>query len=163
MTVLGATDFGDSLLSISVDHDPKIVATDAPKGSIIIDSNGNLFRKSDSGLSTNVGLICLIKTGTYTGDGTTSQDITGLGFTPKYVRIWRSRTGASQNTNPFETTDGLVDNHVDGLAVDLSAANMKTATNAIAAIISDGFRVDDDDGNSHPNQSGVVYEYLAIG
>jgi len=104
-----------------------------------------------------------IKTGTYTGDGTESQAITGVGFRPKYIRTWRSRTGNAQNTDPFETTDGLVDNNVDGIAVDLTTASMKTADNAIISLDVDGFTVDDDGGNSHPNQSGVVYEYLAIG
>ena len=29
-----------------------------------------------------------VKTGTYTGDGETSQGITGVGFAPKWVKVW---------------------------------------------------------------------------
>lgn len=139
----------------------------------IRDSAGNIFNigsltdtellqvSGSSITSSPGGGNASIKTGTYTGDGTTSQAITGIGFRPKYVRIWRSRTGNAQNTTTFETTDGLVDNNVDGIAINLPAS--LTTTNAIISLDVNGFTVDDGSPTSHPNQIGVVYEFLAIG
>ena len=46
---------------------------------------------------------CKIVTGTYDGDGATSQAITGIGFKPKYVKIW-VHPGAEADTEIFEAT-----------------------------------------------------------
>ena len=42
--------------------------------------------------------FCRIKLGTYTGNGSTGQAITGAGFAPIYGIIWLRITGESQNT-----------------------------------------------------------------
>ncbi len=53
--ITGTTDLGKGRAAHTVDHDPTSVATDAPKGSLIIEeSTGFLYRKTDNGLSTNV-------------------------------------------------------------------------------------------------------------
>jgi len=58
MAITGATDLGDGLLAVTVDHDPLTTATDAPLGSLIINTtSGQWFRKLDSGSSTNVAAI----------------------------------------------------------------------------------------------------------
>lgn len=57
MAITGATDLGDGLLAVTVDHDPTTTATDAPLGSLIIDSSGNWWRKLDNGSSTNVAAM----------------------------------------------------------------------------------------------------------
>jgi len=57
MAITGATDLGDGLLAVTVDHDPTVTATDAPLGSLIIDSGGVWYRKLDNGSSTNVGRL----------------------------------------------------------------------------------------------------------
>jgi len=54
MAIIGSTDLGDGLLTVSVDHDPTAVATDVPKGSFIIDANGTHYHKQDDGSTTNV-------------------------------------------------------------------------------------------------------------
>jgi hypothetical protein len=54
MAIIASTDIGDGTLNLIVDHDPTAVATDAPKGSIIIDSNKIWYRKIDDGATTNV-------------------------------------------------------------------------------------------------------------
>jgi len=111
-----------------------------------------------------------IATGTYTGDGTTSQAITGVGFTVKYLRIvFRATTGAPiQAHGEMWTTDIIVDNHAGGLAY--SETNVGDATgvpatleSAIIALGSDGFTVDDQGTNDHPNTQSATYEYVAIG
>lgn len=57
MTITGTTDIGNGLLVVTVDHDPLAVATDAPAGSIIVNANGDHFRKLDSGATTNIDLF----------------------------------------------------------------------------------------------------------
>ena len=54
MGITGSTDIGNGLLTLTVDHDPTSVATDAPAGSIIIDSNAKRWKKLDDGSTTNV-------------------------------------------------------------------------------------------------------------
>lgn len=54
MAITGSVDLGDGLQAVTVDHDPTAVATDVSAGSIIIDANGDHFRKLDSGSTTNV-------------------------------------------------------------------------------------------------------------
>ncbi len=57
MAITGATDLGDSVCAVTVDHDPTAVATDVPKGSLIINVAGNWYRKVDDGATTNVVLV----------------------------------------------------------------------------------------------------------
>lgn len=54
MAVTGSTDLGGGLKSRTIDHDPTSVATDAPKGAILIDASGVHWLKLDDGLTTNV-------------------------------------------------------------------------------------------------------------
>lgn len=54
MAITGAVDLGLGVLSLTVDHDPTATATDAPKGSLVIDANGIHYIKEDDGLTTNV-------------------------------------------------------------------------------------------------------------
>jgi len=111
-----------------------------------------------------LGAIAHIKTGTYTGDDTASQGITGIGFTPKVVRVWLRRTGANSLLEWWTTTE-KVDNNVAGLAafLDGDTPDLFTVLNAIISLDADGFTVDDGGANAHPNASGNTYEYWAIG
>jgi len=54
MSIIGSTDQADGLQCVLVDHDPTSVATDVPKGSLIVDANGKMYRKMDDGATTNV-------------------------------------------------------------------------------------------------------------
>jgi hypothetical protein len=94
--------------------------------------------------------------GTYTGDGTTSQAITGLGFTPKYVRIWPVPTSGGA-TIVFEKTDDMgVYAFYDDPDQYTSAADM------IISLDADGFTVDDNAADANPNKNDQAYCYLAI-
>jgi len=104
---------------------------------------------------------CKIKTGTYTGDGTESQAITGVGFRPKYVAIWIQPGGPSVQSF-FEK--------VDQFLVDLSFMHFVWAgqehifqLNALISLDADGFTVDDAGTDSDPNKNAQVYVYLALG
>lgn len=57
MAITGATDIGDGLLALTIDHDPTAVATDAPLGSVFVDAVGDHWLKTDDGSTTNVTKI----------------------------------------------------------------------------------------------------------
>ena len=100
-------------------------------------------------------------TGTYTGDGELSQGITGIGFAPKYVKVWWRQTSATA-TYSYETTDTMVDDNASGMAFSdrgVPAGGMATYINAIISLDADGFTVDDAGGDEHPNKNTEVYNY----
>jgi hypothetical protein len=101
---------------------------------------------------------CRIKTGTYTGDGTTGQAITGVGFQPKYVRIWKHLTAeAAQNA-----TEKLDQSWADYCIFE-GQTTFYAYDNLMNSLDSDGFTVDDAGSDSFPNGNGVAYDYLALG
>lgn len=66
MAILSSTDLGDGVLAVIVDHDPTIVSTNVPTGSLIVVSgNSNWYRKLDDGSTTNVAVA--IGTSGYSG------------------------------------------------------------------------------------------------
>lgn len=116
------------------------------------------------------GSNSLVKTGTYTGDGATSQGITGVGFAPKLVMIWiQATSGVVGGSKQWVfTTDVMVDDDASGLAISFTnqGASQETGLFVINAIIScdsDGFTVDDAGADAHPNKTSQVYNYLAMG
>ena len=102
-----------------------------------------------------------IKTGTYTGDGATSLGITGVGFTPLFLRIWDRQTVDGTAMEPYETSKDMIDDIGAGAAYDVKNAQIKD--NKIISLDADGFTVDDDGADAHPNKSGQVYNYWALG
>lgn len=103
-----------------------------------------------------------VATGTYTGDGTTDQGITGVGFLPKVLWVWRRQTAASAAPIPFWTTTEQVDNSANGLAT-RQTTDAVTFEHAIISLDADGFSVDDNGADDPPNINGVTYEFWAIG
>ena len=110
--------------------------------------------------------VIRIKTGTYTGDGTTSQGITGVGFSPTYLKIWRRDTVDNNTISIFETIPEIMDDNAAGGAAQHTATastSHRFRTDRIISLDADGFTVDDAGSNGDPNASGVVYNYMAIG
>ena len=105
-----------------------------------------------------VGIGARFNAGTYIGDGSISQAITGIGFEPDYVRIWQRETEHGNEVQVFETTPEIMDDNVEGGAIFVK--DSKFVTNAIISIDNDGFTVDDDESDSHPNESGTVYNFM---
>lgn len=103
-----------------------------------------------------------IKTGTYTGDGTTAQGITGVGFSPKYVRVWE-RITTEGVIDVFETTPDIIDDNAAGVSIWYSTIGVQVYLRAIISLDADGFTVDDKGANFHPNSDGQIYNYLAFG
>jgi len=103
-----------------------------------------------------------IATGTYTGDGSTSQGITGVGFQPVYVRIWPHPAGEGAGMEVFEKTDQTWGDYAwqEGPNND---SQHEFWDNRINSLDADGFSVDDDGADAHPNKNSQVYDYLCLG
>jgi len=106
--------------------------------------------------------MCRIKTGTYTGDGEggAGQAITGVGFAPKYVKIWNRPTGVTsgRSTEKTDQTYGtLCFQHYE------DPTYHYYVDNRILSLDADGFTISDAGTNLHPNALGIVYEYLVLG
>lgn len=80
MAILGSTDLGDGLLALTIDHDPLSTPTDAPAGSLLIDSSGNWHRKIDSGSTTNATEATARKDNLTAATDPTVGDDTGDGY-----------------------------------------------------------------------------------
>lgn len=131
-------------------------------------TSGQVFTCTGDGTWKNITQIAvsgtLIKTGTYTGDGTTSQAITGIGFSPKYVKIWRRETVDNTGLVIFETTPDIIDDNAAGGAIlHDGVLDHSFQTDKIISLDSDGFTVDDSGIDANPNQDTIVYNYMALG
>lgn len=108
-----------------------------------------------------------IATGTYTGDGSTSQAITGVGFQVRWLWITQHESnerdiGAGSREIVW-TTDIVEDDNGAGMAVDLGNDSHRWVTDAVIALGADGFTVDDDANDRHPNKNAHAYNYFALG
>ena len=111
-----------------------------------------------------------IHTAEYTGNGATSQGITGVGFSPKFVLINAKKTSADGTPEDYSlvySTDIVVDDVSGGAAWSTqqnnSVPDWALIGSQIISIDSDGFTVDDAGTDTHPNKNSQVYNYLAIG
>jgi hypothetical protein len=123
-----------------------------------------------SGGSDAISSVARIFTGTYTGNGSTSQGITGIGFRPKYVVITARKTATDGTPEDYAivfTTDVIVDDVTTGAAwtIQQNASNPDWAfyDDQIISLDADGFTVDDNGVDAHPNKNSQVYNYMAIG
>lgn len=105
-----------------------------------------------------------IATGIYTGDGSETNSITGLGLSPKWVRVWKKTTVDATEIDVYETTPEILDN------TDPEAAILYKGTGGIeldrerfVSLDSDGFTVSDGRNDRDPNKTGETYEYVAVG
>jgi hypothetical protein len=109
-----------------------------------------------------------IFTGQYTGDGSTSLGITGVGFQPVLLHISRRLTAeATQGAEgTWLTHSAIIDDDASGSSLVSQGPGstiVHTLFNRIASLDADGFTVDDDSIDAHPNKSSEVYNYVAIG
>lgn len=125
------------------------------------------LKLSDAGdLQINGANILRIKTGTYTGDGATARGITGIGFKPKFLKIYKKLT-IDADATVFETSDVIVDDHANGMSImyqDTGAAEaIAGRNNRIKSLDTDGFTIDDDGGDLSPNKNTILYNWMALG
>ena len=141
------------------------------KGSFWLDTTANIiYQCIDASVGSAVWLQLStsntpagIVSGTYTGDGTTSQAITGLGGTPKYLRIWEQKTTDTSALFIFETTTEIIGDIAGGGSIRKSDSDaFRFKDNRVVSLDSDGFTVGDDSIDAHPNKNGRVYNYLGL-
>lgn len=102
-------------------------------------------------------------TGEYTGDGTATKAITGLGFQPKYLKIWESEAVSGTSIYVYETTAEIIADVAGGGSVRHFSNTHQVFTDRIVSLDSDGFTVGDADTSNHPNSNGQIYNYMAMG
>lgn len=101
-------------------------------------------------------MALLVKTGTYTGDGATTQTISGIGFQPKAVIIMGIANTNNDNSAMLKTAE--MSTGASGQCLNLE---MGLATNgSIDSLTSDGFVVRGT--TTGKNISGVTYYYIAF-
>ena len=116
----------------------------------------------------------LFKTGDYIGDGASKLAITGLGYTPAYVKIMLSNTievGGGSIMRFCETTTEIIDDASAGTSIYTAYFGGDNGPNVVTMMIesldTDGFTVSSGDGtaghpaNSFPNDCGGQYIYIA--
>ena len=96
--------------------------------------------------------ITRISVGTYTGDGNTTQAITGVGFQPQVVVIYG-------HTNAYEMVVKSDQDSTSSFRIGTS----QFLTDLIISLDSDGFTVGDaTSGGSNPNANTIVFTYIAL-
>lgn len=117
-------------------------------------------------MSTEIGgkaAAIRIHTGTYAGDGTVSHSITGIGFRPRYVKIWRGFDAASNYGEIYERADVFASNLSYNHSSDWPTQRHPVFSDKIISLDADGFTVDDGGADLHPNKLGTIYWFLALG
>jgi len=128
----------------------------------------SLFPESDAlgeGLGTDPETVIAATEGTncvsgqYTGDGQVSMNVTGLGFQPRLVLVWRDGLATGAAVDFYMTTDQDGNRcivHLQG------NTNFKIRREWLMGVITDGFVVGDNNANQNPNANGVTYQYVAL-
>ena len=102
---------------------------------------------------------CKIATGSYTGDGAVSQGITGLGFRPKFIKIIIYNEVGDNSIRQWYCSDtytsNFADEHINGVDAMLP--------DRVISLDADGFSVDDQGADGHPNKATFTYRYVAFG
>ena len=134
---------------------------------IIDDGAGGTNRKTQASRIKTYVTPTTVATGEYTGDDTTSKNITsGLGSVQvKFVMVAiKVSSGEDLDNREFiMTSDTMVNDNAAGISINLwNSATPEFGSNGIIALNSDGtFTVDDAGGNAHPNKSSQLYNFVA--
>ena len=104
-----------------------------------------------------------VAVGTYSGDGSTSLAITGLGFSPKFLLLILGGNDGDSINYGF-TSSALVDDDPQGLMVNVASSGATTLQdNKILSLDADGFTVSDTSADAFPNTNGSTVHYIAWG
>ena len=128
-------------------------------GEVVTAANMNTYvRDNDADLQANK---LNIKTGNYAGTTGDPQAVTGVGFEPTFLKIWKEVTDGNDSIS-WETTDDLIDNDVDGLAAVISKSGgvlvLRMLDGNIKSLDADGFTV-----SATANTTGDTYSFYALG
>ena len=183
----GATSLDDKAVLISQDSGTDTV------GSVALTTSGQIIIGGSSGptaatitagsnititngdgsisIAASVSSGTQFATGSYTGNGGTSNAITGVGFQPKLLHITKKLTSVGDDFLRREwawTSDVIIDDISGGGFISVPGVNASgddpsMEDDGILSLDSDGFTVDDDGADFDPNANTVVYNYWAIG
>lgn len=183
----GATSLDDKAVLISQDSGTDTV------GSVALTTSGQIIIGGSSGptaatitagsnititngdgsisIAASVSSSTQFATGSYTGNGGTSNAITGVGFQPKLLHITKKLTNVGDDFLRREwawTSDVIIDDISGGGFISVPGVNASgddpsMEDDGILSLDSDGFTVDDDGADFDPNANTVVYNYWAIG
>lgn len=155
--VVAALD-GATLPTATVSGSDKVLLQDA-------DDNDELKTATAQAIADLATGGAQIATGTYTGDGSTGQAITGVGFQPKFLLIIRGSgsTPLSLDGDVAFAIDAQLSEDGRSVIWNSSGSRFDRDTDAITALGADGFTVDDDGADRSPNANGYTYTYVAIG
>ena len=142
-------------------------------GALSASDNGKILKYNHSQSKFEYIPYLKMKTGTYTGNGTSTQTITGVGFKPKYAMVGRKGGGYVNPTSMFLKVDNMdsaysvfLNGNQGGHNLTYLAQSDQGGNNmgAITALTSDGFTVSsaNTDG-SGANVSGYAYWYICFG
>lgn len=117
----------------------------------------NTVAHTHDGVDSSKEQMCHIKVGSYTGDGTVDQGISGVGFEPQMVLVTSATDTSAKSA--FLKFDGIDTTYSIDIATGMVIAN------AIISLDSDGFSVSDSAADAHPNKAAGShgYVYLALG
>lgn len=141
-------------------------ATTSVVGVVELADTGEAHDRTSSTVAvTPIGLTLFpkLKTGSYTGDGSTSQGITGVGFTPKVLLIIYASGDGNDTAVVMTSTEHMARDAQGLVALFTAAGGVKDFDNRVLSLDSDGFTVSDDGTDSHPNQNTAAYDYIALG
>jgi len=109
--------------------------------------------------SANLANNCRIYIGQYTGDGTVAMAIIGIPFQPRF--LWITPHALAQDLSGATYACVRHENMTTNLAV---VSYMRLIyDNRVISLDANGFTVDDDNANAHPNTLNQVYDYVAWG
>ena len=112
----------------------------------------NTSAHTHDGVDSYLGTMAKIKVGTYTGDGAQDQGIAGVGFTPTVVLLCAD-DGAGGDSGYIK---------ISGMGTSaLASASGAVIANHLISLDADGFSVDDNAADDHPNTNGQGYVYVA--
>jgi len=128
----------------------------ASYGTLTPDEMAQIFLGAFNSLGYECGGDYLLAIGTYTGDGNATQVITGVGFQPKMLIMWR------QSLSQIFFLKSLSDGSYTGYVYDTGRGYYQ---DVIISLDSDGFTVGDNSfgvGGNVSNSAGQVYNYCAL-
>jgi|TARA_R110000824_G_scaffold18331_2_gene72770 hypothetical protein len=101
--------------------------------------------------------------GSYTGDGSTDLEVTGIGFTPVAVWINFRQTTNQGAANTFFNTAAILDDAAGAILLHTGGGAHRVDHSKFVSFDSDGFSVNDASADEDPNTNGAVYNYFCIG
>jgi hypothetical protein len=111
-------------------------------------------------LSNITSTIPTLSVGTYTGDGTTSK-IIGIGFQPKYVKVYTTKQDDFSVFIPVETGGFLYKSNTTNVFIEGIGTNKDTPTPNFGKLTENGF-ITGDTAQTYLNKLNVVYYWEAF-